>query len=53
MKALSPVETYLQDFHQREPGATSAAFAHLRAHSSAADYASTLPAATDICSSCS
>jgi ubiquinone/menaquinone biosynthesis C-methylase UbiE len=44
MKALSPVETYLQDFHQREPGATSAAFAHLRAHSSAADYASTYDA---------
>jgi ubiquinone/menaquinone biosynthesis C-methylase UbiE len=44
MKALSPVETYLQDFHQRQPGATTAAFAHLRARSSVADYASSYAA---------
>jgi SAM-dependent methyltransferase len=44
MKGLSPVETYLQDFHQRQPGATSAAFAHLRARSSVADYASSYAA---------
>lgn len=44
MTALSPVETYLQDFHQRQPGATSAAFAQLRAHSSVAEYASSYAA---------
>jgi ubiquinone/menaquinone biosynthesis C-methylase UbiE len=44
MKALSPVETYLQDFHQRQPGTTTAAFAHLRARSSVADYASSYAA---------
>jgi SAM-dependent methyltransferase len=44
MQALSPVETYLQDFHQRQPGATTAAFAHIRARSSVADYASSYAA---------
>src|ERR1700678_454230 len=44
MKGLSPVETYLQDFHQRQPGATSTAFAHLRARSSVADYPSSYAA---------
>jgi len=44
MKGLSPVETYLQDFHQRQPGATSTAFAHLRARSSGADYPSSYAA---------
>ena len=44
MKALSSVETYLQDFHQRQPGATTAAFAHRRARSSVADYASSYAA---------
>jgi SAM-dependent methyltransferase len=44
MTALSPTETYLQDFHQRQPGATSAAFAHLRARSPVAEYASSYAA---------
>jgi ubiquinone/menaquinone biosynthesis C-methylase UbiE len=44
MRALTPAETYLQDFHQRQPGATSAAFGHLRARSSVAEYASSYAA---------
>jgi len=44
MTTPSPTETYLQDFHQRQPGATSAAFAHLRAHSTVAEYASSYAA---------
>jgi ubiquinone/menaquinone biosynthesis C-methylase UbiE len=44
MKTLSSVETYLQDFHQRQPGTTTAAFAHRRARSSVADYASSYAA---------
>jgi SAM-dependent methyltransferase len=44
MRDLSPAETYLQDFHQRLPGATSAAFAPLRARSSVAEYASSYAA---------
>ncbi|HEY1997858.1 class I SAM-dependent methyltransferase [Paraburkholderia sp.] len=44
MKALSPTETYLQDFHQRMAGATSAAFAQLPGHSSTAQYASSYAA---------
>jgi ubiquinone/menaquinone biosynthesis C-methylase UbiE len=44
MNSLSAVETYLQDFHQRQPGATTTAFAHLRARSSVAEYASSYAA---------
>jgi SAM-dependent methyltransferase len=44
MTELSPVETYLQDFHQRQPGATSALFGKLRARSSVAEYASSYAA---------
>lgn len=44
MRELSPTESYLQDFHQRMPGATSAAFAQLRARSASAEYASSYAA---------
>lgn len=44
MSALSPAETYLQDFHQRQAGSTSAAFGRLRARSSVAEYASSYAA---------
>ncbi len=40
MNPLSSAETYLQDFHQRQVAVTSAAFAHLPAHSASANYAS-------------
>lgn len=44
MTALSPVETYLQDFHRRQPGATTTAFAPHRARSPVAEYASSYAA---------
>jgi SAM-dependent methyltransferase len=44
MSVLSPAESYLLDFHQRQAGATSAAFGHLRARSSVAEYASSYAA---------
>jgi ubiquinone/menaquinone biosynthesis C-methylase UbiE len=44
MRALSVVETYLQDFHRRQPGATTAAFARFPARSSVAEYASSYAA---------
>jgi SAM-dependent methyltransferase len=44
MGAPTPTETYLQDFHQRQTGTTSAAFGHLRARSSVAEYASSYAA---------
>ncbi|ATD61794.1 MAG: class I SAM-dependent methyltransferase [Janthinobacterium svalbardensis] len=40
MTPLTAAETYLQDFHQRQVGVTSAAFAHLPAHSAAGSWAS-------------
>lgn len=40
MTALSTAEMYLQDFHQRQPGVTSAAFGHLPARSASAHHAS-------------
>ncbi|QDQ83680.1 class I SAM-dependent methyltransferase [Paraburkholderia megapolitana] len=40
MQSLPPAEDYLQDFHQRFTGATSAAFGHLPAHSNSAAYTS-------------
>lgn len=65
----SPAERFLEDFHQRRPGTTSAAFAHLcseQHESSYAALAATLPdssaslsaywtwrAATGICWHCS
>ncbi|WP_323119114.1 class I SAM-dependent methyltransferase [Burkholderia alba] len=39
-----PSELYLQDFHARAAGATRRAFAHLRARSATADYASSYDA---------
>ncbi|MGX9773220.1 class I SAM-dependent methyltransferase [Janthinobacterium aestuarii] len=41
MNELSTAELYLQDFHQRQPGVTSAAFGQLPALSASARYAST------------
>lgn len=40
MDAFSPSEQYLQDFHQRRPGATSAAFAALPAKTPSGAYRS-------------
>src|SRR6266702_664017 len=40
MKTLSAAELYLQDFHQRVTGATSAAFAGFSARSGSAEYPS-------------
>jgi ubiquinone/menaquinone biosynthesis C-methylase UbiE len=40
MNTHSAVETYLQDFHQRQTGATGAAFLNLDANSAGVDYAS-------------
>lgn len=39
MNVLSPAERFLQDFHQRRPGTTSAAFAHLSTSSQVSSYA--------------
>lgn len=48
MPPLTAAETYLQDFHQRQVGVTSAAFAHLPAHAASATYASSYAALTSL-----
>ena len=48
MPPLTAAETYLQDFHQRQVGVTSAAFAHLPAHAASATYASSYAVLTDL-----
>jgi SAM-dependent methyltransferase len=44
----SPTEIYLQEFHQRHAGATSAAFGNLRAKSLRQEYASSYHALTSL-----
>jgi SAM-dependent methyltransferase len=44
MTALSAVDAYLQDFHQRQTSTTTRAFARFPARSSVADYASSYAA---------
>ena len=41
-------EAYLHDFHQRQVGVTSSAFAHLPAHSATANYASSYAALSEL-----
>ena len=48
MTPLTAAETYLQDFHQRQVGATSAAFAHLPASSPAGSWASSYDVLTSL-----
>ena len=48
MTLLTAAETYLQDFHQRQVGVTSAAFAHLPARSASTSYASSYAVLTDL-----
>ncbi|MFA6070752.1 MAG: class I SAM-dependent methyltransferase [Janthinobacterium sp.] len=48
MTPLTAAETYLQDFHQRQVGVTSAAFAHLPARSASTSYASSYAALSDL-----
>lgn len=48
MPPLTAAETYLQDFHQRQVGVTSAAFAHLPAHSAAGSWASSYDVLTSL-----
>lgn len=48
MPPLTAAETYLQDFHQRQVGVTSAAFAHLPARSGSTSYASSYAALSDL-----
>ncbi|OHV97666.1 SAM-dependent methyltransferase [Janthinobacterium lividum] len=48
MPPLTAAETYLQDFHQRQVGVTSAAFAHLPARSASTSYASSYAALSDL-----
>lgn len=48
MPPLTAAETYLQDFHQRQVGVTSAAFAHLPAHAASATYASSYAALSSL-----
>lgn len=48
MPPLTAAETYLQDFHQRQVGVTSAAFAHLTAHSPAAAWTSSYEVLTSL-----
>lgn len=48
MTPLTAAETYLQDFHQRQVGATSAAFAHLPASSPAGSWASSYEVLTSL-----
>lgn len=46
MYSSTPAERFLEDFHQRQPGTTSAAFAHLRSERHESSYAAlvtTLP----------
>lgn len=48
MTPLTAAETYLQDFHQRQVGVTSAAFAHLPATSPAGSWASSYEVLTSL-----
>ncbi|KAB8057339.1 methyltransferase domain-containing protein [Janthinobacterium sp. FT14W] len=48
MTELTAAETYLQDFHQRQVGVTSAAFAHLPARSASGTYASSYDLLTSL-----
>ena len=48
MSVLTAAETYLHDFHQRQVGVTSAAFAHLPAHSPTGTWDSSYAALTDL-----
>ncbi|PLY44304.1 SAM-dependent methyltransferase [Janthinobacterium sp. ROICE36] len=48
MTLLTAAETYLQDFHQRQVGVTSAAFAHLPANSPADSWASSYDVLTSL-----
>ncbi|MGK5050658.1 class I SAM-dependent methyltransferase [Janthinobacterium sp. RB2P8] len=48
MTPLTAAETYLQDFHQRQVGVTSAAFAHLQASSPAGIWASSYDVLTSL-----
>ncbi|WP_426073694.1 class I SAM-dependent methyltransferase [Janthinobacterium sp. DSP2-3-3] len=48
MTPLTAAETYLRDFHQRQVGVTSAAFAHLPARSASTRYASSYAVLTDL-----
>ena len=48
MTPLTAAETCLQDFHQRQVGATSAAFAHLPASSPAGNWASSYEVLTSL-----
>lgn len=48
MPPLTAAETYLQDFHQRQVGVTSAAFAHLQASSPAGSWASSYDVLTSL-----
>ena len=48
MTLLTAAETYLQDFHQRQVGATSAAFAHLPANSPAGNWTSSYHVLTSL-----
>ncbi len=48
MTPLTAAETYLQDFHRRQVGVTSAAFAHLPARSASTSYASSYAALSDL-----
>ncbi|MDO8065345.1 class I SAM-dependent methyltransferase [Janthinobacterium sp. SUN206] len=48
MTPLTAAETYLQDFHQRQVGVTSAAFAHLPASSRARGWASSYDVLTSL-----
>ena len=48
MTLLTAAETYLQDFHQRQVGVTSAAFAHLPASSAAETWTSSYDVLTSL-----
>ncbi|MGK5055892.1 class I SAM-dependent methyltransferase [Janthinobacterium sp. LB2P49] len=48
MTLLTAAETYLQDFHQRQVGVTSAAFAHLPASSRTGSWASSYDVLTSL-----
>jgi len=48
MPPPTAAETYLQDFHQRQVGVTSAAFSHLPARSASTSYASSYAALSDL-----
>jgi len=48
MTPLTAAETYLQDFHQRQAGVTSAAFAHLPARSPTSNWTSSYDVLTSL-----